>query len=910
MLGKQAVRSGRFSPLWLVCLCGLTIAGPCAAQLNQLLVSPGTLNYSAPLNSTAVLSQKLNVQSTHGPLTFNLSLQYERGTSGWLSFDTSSGTTPAAITVSVNPAGLAEGTYQALIGVQSGTQGVPVQVTLLVANNVAAGTTLVASPAAVLLSTQTSLVQTVQISEQSGAALPFSVFTATTNGGNWLVATPSTGTTPAFLTISGNTSSLIAGSYSGTVTVYPTAGGAPLPINVQLFVGGNGAGGLLVANPSLTFSSIANGTPAPQTDPITYSGGTVPYSASASASWIQLTSDTTSVPSQTVTGNTGTNLTVAVNTTGLSATAYQGTITVTAANLMQTINVTLTIGANGLLTVQPSSLFFNYLPGGSVPAGQTVVVSTSGVTLNYATSTNSAGWLQVSPPTGSTPGQITVSVNPAGWAKGTYNGSVTIAPVSGTPATIPVTMTVGEATSTSLTFSQSTLAFQTSAGVNPATQAVSVGTQNGSAVPISAVASSSGNWLSVTPTFSTSPISLLINANVAPLPNSGTYEGSITVSNLSDSTQAVIPVTLTITGGQVTAAPSSLSFIQAQGGAVPAAKTIQLTSAGPGQVAFSTGSNTTWLSVVPASGTTPSTLTVAVNAAGLTPGSYSGAVTITGGAGLITVAVALTVTNPATLTATPGALRFDYVLGASSAPGPQKVTAASSGGAIVFSVAAKADNGGKWLSVSANAGTTPATFNVLVDPTGLAAGSYSGSVTVTGSGASQTQTVRVTLAITAPVPSIATLLNAASLLPGAVAPGEIVTIKGSNLGPPTPGVAGTILTSGFYATSVAGTQVTFDGVAAPLLYVSAGQINAVVPYALNNKTTTNVQVSVNGIASSIRAFQVAPSAPGIFTVDASGSGQAAVINQDGTVNGPLNPAAPGSIIAIYATGEGQTTPSG
>ncbi|MGH9664677.1 MAG: hypothetical protein ACRD9L_09665, partial [Bryobacteraceae bacterium] len=143
--------------------------------MNQLSVAPGTLNFSAPSNSTAAISQNFSVQSTLSPLAFSLSLQYERGGTGWLSLSTAGGTTPASIVAKVNPTGLADGTYQALIGVQAGTQGAPVQVTLLVAGNVVGGTSLIASPSSVTLSTQTSLVQTVQISEQSGAAVQFNV---------------------------------------------------------------------------------------------------------------------------------------------------------------------------------------------------------------------------------------------------------------------------------------------------------------------------------------------------------------------------------------------------------------------------------------------------------------------------------------------------------------------------------------------------------------------------------------------------------------------------------------------------------------------------------------------------------------------------------------------------------------
>jgi len=55
---------------------------------------------------------------------------------------------------------------------------------------------------------------------------------------------------------------------------------------------------------------------------------------------------------------------------------------------------------------------------------------------------------------------------------------------------------------------------------------------------------------------------------------------------------------------------------------------------------------------------------------------------------------------------------------------------------------------------------------------------------------------------------------------------------------------------------------------------------------------------------------VAANSPGFFTLSANGKGQAAARNSDGvTVNGPANPAARGSVISLYGTGQGQVSPS-
>jgi len=111
------------------------------------------------------------------------------------------------------------------------------------------------------------------------------------------------------------------------------------------------------------------------------------------------------------------------------------------------------------------------------------------------------------------------------------------------------------------------------------------------------------------------------------------------------------------------------------------------------------------------------------------------------------------------------------------------------------------------------------------------------------------------------------------------------------------------------ATTLGTTSVTFNGVAAPLVYVSANQINAIAPYEISGSSTANVVVKNNGVTSA--AFQVAvtPANPAIFTLSQNGSGQGAILNQNLSVNGSTNPAAKGSTIAIYVTGEGTVTPA-
>jgi uncharacterized protein (TIGR03437 family) len=160
------------------------------------------------------------------------------------------------------------------------------------------------------------------------------------------------------------------------------------------------------------------------------------------------------------------------------------------------------------------------------------------------------------------------------------------------------------------------------------------------------------------------------------------------------------------------------------------------------------------------------------------------------------------------------------------------------------------------------------------------------------------------------VPSFqaSSVVNAASFLPGPVAPGEIVTVFGTGFGP---GPLKTLqLTAGLANTTLGGTRMLFDGVPAPIVYTVKNQFSAVVPYVVAGKSSTQVQVEYRGTRSAPVTLQLAPAAPAIFTLESSGRGGGAVLNQDSTVNSPSNPAPIGSIVSIFATGEGQTSPAG
>ena len=151
--------------------------------------------------------------------------------------------------------------------------------------------------------------------------------------------------------------------------------------------------------------------------------------------------------------------------------------------------------------------------------------------------------------------------------------------------------------------------------------------------------------------------------------------------------------------------------------------------------------------------------------------------------------------------------------------------------------------------------------------------------------------------------------NAASFVGGGVSPGEMVSIEGNDLGPESPVTLETS-SPGVFDNLLGGTRVWFDGIAAPLVYTSAKQVFAVVPYEVAGESKTQVQAEYLGVTSPVVTVPVVASAPGLFTGDLSGSGQAYAWNRDSTRNSAANPAQAGSVISLLATGEGQTTPAG
>ena len=912
----------------------LTINGP-----SPLTAAPASLVFNVTQGAASVPSQTISISSS-APTSYNVT-----GTAKWLLFSTSGQSAPGApgsVTIGVDPSQAAgAGAYVASIAITP-TNGLPA-IILPVVLNLLAAPQLIAAPSALSFNFQVGgaanvLQKTINLTS-SGTLITFTAASTTNLAGiQWLSINSTQGTAPGTLTASVSPFAFPVGQYQGAITITaPGASNTTTTIPVSLNISDKP---LLDLSPStLQFSYQAGGpvppdqfvTPSATTPSLNY---TVGVSTNGTGNWLAA-----SAP-----GLTPAPVDVAVNPVGMPPGNYTGTLTFNllgGANNPQTVTVKLTVTNNPTLVSSPSAttgLVFNFETGQNPPAPQTVSITSSGADLpftvasNQSNTSNGVNWLLLGAPTAqTTPASFTVGVNTTGMAPGQYTGNVTVAaPGGSSQVSLPVTLNITPAGTALLSVSPQSVSFSSVNGsvLDPLPITVnSTGeTVQFQAVP-TIISPAGGTWLIVGPP--TGPVSAQFPArfSLAASPQGlapGTYRANVTIQPTNGTPPVVLPITLTVSLGNLNAVPAALNFTQASGGsAPPSPQTIDVTSNGAPLTFNVFASGAQWLGVTPPNGTTPATLSVNVNGGNLQPGAYTGQINITAaGAGNTpqTVTVNLTVTASQTLTLSTaggtGSLAFSSQIGA-AAPPAQTIGVAVSNGTAPFTAAASVSSptGGNWLSVAPASGTatsTGANISVTVNPQGLPAGTYNGTVTVASANAGNSpQRINVTYTVTAiPVPSATAVVNAGSFQPGAVAPGEIITVGGTNLGP-SPGVVATVA-GNLLPSQVSDTQVTFDTVPAPLLYVSATQINAIVPYGVTGRAQTRMVVTYNGNASTALVLNVADSAPGIFPSGAPGvpQNQAAALNANGTFNGPNNPAPKGTAIVIYATGEGQTNPPG
>jgi large repetitive protein len=796
-------------------------------------------------------------------------------------------TTAPTATVSGTPN--TAGAYYYVVQAQDSTG----QINLVFSGSVVSGAaSFSASPPSLTFNVAQSGVAAPASIAVTGPSTPiaFQAAASTLNGGtNWLQLFPTQASTPANLGVNVVVAGLAPGSYAGQVKITPQQVGlsavvVPVTLNVTA---------LLTLNCSPIYGPDTVGRP--YTATCTAGGGVAPYHWSISGG---------ALPSGLVLNGSG--ATATINGTLMNAASYDYTVKVDdSAGQKATLEFSRNMTLLPSLSATPQSLTFNSMQGAPAPPTQVVSVASTGAPILFSivasTFSGGANWLTAtSAPAAvyaSAPASVSVSVSPAGLAPGSYSGQVKLAPQGSVvnsvavPVTlkvvVPLTMNCTPPTGPTTPGSAYVATCSASGGIAPYTWTIAAGL-----LPAGLVLTSAGGSATITGTPAAS----------------GNYSYVIAVweSGFRQSATQSFSGTLAPPPG-VAATPGNLSLNYVQGGQPPTAG-ISLASSSGGAVAFTvapaTNSGGNWLVVNPVSSQTPANLTVSAATAGLSPGAYSGRLTITpaNGAAASQVSVTLNVAAQLTMSCTPqsgpGLAGSAYAANCTAGGGMAPYLWAISSGSLPPGITLSATG-----SAAAISGTPQTT------------GGYSYTVTVTegGSGQTASQSFAGTIAPApgTPVISAGGVVNTASYSAGGppnggLAQGSLFSIYGSTLGPDT------FVKANSYPLPTklggVGVQITqgsnqYD---AYLVFVSKGQINAILPSNVP-LGTAQVVVSYNGLASAA-TITVVKTRVGVFyqQIDSQNFAIAQNVNSatDYPLNLPGNPAKPGQILILWGTGMG------
>ncbi len=377
----------------------------------------------------------------------------------------------------------------------------------------------------------------------------------------------------------------------------------------------------------------------------------------------------------------------------------------------------------------------------------------------------------------------------------------------------------------------------------------------------------------------------------------GAYTGIVT---LSDPNAVDSPQTITVTaqvGGDV---PPNLTFYLAPGGAT----STTFTTNGP---IVAKVSNAPWLttstSANAANGSYVTTITATAGSS-MAATDYSGTITV-GGSSFAPdnkqISVALNVTTQPIAQASASSLSFDIAQGSQAQTDPVGVTDAGKGTLTISSVTATAANNGTWLS----AATVNGGITVKADPTGLSPDVYTGTVTIVSNGVNGNVAIPVELTVVAqgaPVAAAGGVVNNGTFASGEpLAQGDIAAVFGNQFTFDASQSAASLPLQ----TTLDNVQVLVNGKAAPVYYVSSGQINFEIPIDAATGAGT-VQVVRKGQAGNLIYVDINAQVPRFIVYDGN---YAIMTTPAGALTGiPSNPVKIGDTIVIYALGLGPTSP--
>ena len=457
-------------------------------------------------------------------------------------------------------------------------------------------------------------------------------------------------------------------------------------------------------------------------------------------------------------------------------------------------------------------------------------------------------------------------------------------------------------TAVTLTPSPTSLTFNYTVGNSlPASQALAVRASAGTPAFTVTMTGTNIQWLTVSPEAGNIPAALTVRVNPTSL-TVGTYQATINFTATGVANPLKISVTLIVSNALPTLSLSATSLAFASPPVQPAPQTFKLTTTG-GPVPFTAAAGSTWLSVSPSTGVVlpgaPITISVQADSTALAASStpYSGKITITASgvpasnkAQIVNVTFLVNAMHPTIASIWPPSVLVNTPTAT--------VTLRGTG----FFAASVVMIGGQALPTTVVGATA---LLATVPPVLLTSpGTLNFFVANPAPGGSSTP---VAFQVTA-APVVQLTTNAASATAGSAAPGEIVTMYGEGIGPLVAAIMQDANNDGFVDSAIGSSSVTIDTFPAPILYLSRDQITVQVPYEASQGAGKNIQIG-NGISTATGTLTVAATAPGIFSLDGSGTGQAAALNFSATtqtysLNGSASPAHANDTIIFYMTGEG------
>jgi uncharacterized protein (TIGR03437 family) len=447
--------------------------------------------------------------------------------------------------------------------------------------------------------------------------------------------------------------------------------------------------------------------------------------------------------------------------------------------------------------------------------------------------------------------------------------------------------------------------YQVGTAALPAAQNVAAKTSSGTPAFTTSF-DATAYWLIVSPDSGIMPAKIVAQVNPTGL-GVGVYTATIMVTITGVAAPLSIPVTLTVTSplASLTLSANTVAMVSPP---IPATSQSILLSTTAGPVSFTATAGAKWLTLSPSAGVVlpgeQLVMTINADPTTLTPQNapYVGKITIAA-TGVVAASKSQTVTVDFTVSSLTPTITTIWPLSLPTNAGPQTITLHGTNfysatqvfvqGIAAPLVTSVADSTSLLAVIPALLTTTPSTLNITVvnpPPGGPAASSIALPV--------------------ASLPIIQAIVNAASYVAGAVSPGELVTIFGVNIGPPIPAPA-IVTGAGYISTSIGNVSITIDGNPAPIFYASNNQITVQVPYEVTIGPGIVVSLTNGSYAPVTTTVTTALSAPGIFTANASGSGEAAALNFNNgvyTLNSGTSPVVIGDYIILYMTGEGNYTP--